>query len=53
MKPSKKHHQAIRSDKGASSRRPYETPAIQSFHEEEILAITKPAFDYRETAFSL
>ena len=43
MKPSKKNHQAVGGDKRVSARRPYETPAIESFHEEEILAILGPA----------
>ncbi len=46
MKPNKERHQAIRSDQGTSSRRRYETPVIQSFHEEEILAIIGPAQAY-------
>jgi hypothetical protein len=46
MKSNKEHDQTVREDRGTSLRRPYETPVVQSFREEEILSIIGPAQAY-------
>jgi hypothetical protein len=46
MKSNRKPHQTVREEQGTGSRRKYETPVIQCFHEEEILAIIGPAQAY-------
>ena len=46
MKLNKEHDQTVRENQDPSPRRPYETPVIQSFREDEILAIIGPAQAY-------
>jgi len=46
MKPNDRSRQTAREEQGPGSRRKYETPVIQCFHEDEILAIIGPAQAY-------
>jgi len=46
MKPNDRPSQMAPEDQGAGTRRKYVTPAIQCFHEDEILAIIGPAQAY-------